>query len=148
MHEIPPLWHPDRLFAVDVHHAILPTTSRYKPDTQALFASAVPLREGSLRVLCPADMVLHAAAHLFTEEFISGLRQLAVAHDLLEHFGSDDGFWDELLERARRHGLERILFYLVRYSGRASRRRSRARLPQRCKRIARTPCRSRSWTRR
>ena len=118
MHEIPPLWHPDRLFAVDVHHAILPTTSRYKPDTQALFASAVPLRERSLRVLCPADMVLHAAAHLFTEEFISGLRQLAVAHDLLEHFGSQDRFWDELLERARRHGLERILFYLVRYSGR------------------------------
>ena len=68
---------------------------------------------------CPADMVLHAAAHLFTEEFISGLRQLAVAHDLLEHFGRQDQFWDELLERARRHGLERILFYLVRYSGRA-----------------------------
>jgi hypothetical protein len=118
MHEIPPLWHPDRLFAVDVHHAILPTTSRYKPDTQALFASAVPLRERSLRVLCPADMVLHVAAHLFTEEFISGLRQLAVAQDLLAHFGSDDGFWDELLERARRHGLERILFYLARYSRR------------------------------
>jgi hypothetical protein len=118
MHEIPPLWHPDRLFAVDVHHAILPTTSRYKPDTQALFASAVPLRERSLRVLCPTDMVLHAAAHLFTEEFISGLRQLAVLHDLLEHFGRDDPFWDELLERSHRHGLERILFYLIRYSGR------------------------------
>ena len=95
-----------------------PTISRYKPDTQALFASAVPLRERSLRVLCPTDMVLHAAAHLFTEEFISGLRQLAVAHDLLGYFGRDDGFWDELLERARRHGLGRILFYLVRYRGR------------------------------
>jgi Uncharacterised nucleotidyltransferase len=118
MHEIPPLWHPDRLFAVDVHHTILPTTSRYKPDTQALFASAVPLRERSLRVLCPTDMVLHAAVHLFTEEFISGLRQLAVLHDLLEHFGRDDPFWDELLERSHRHGLERTLFYLIRYSGR------------------------------
>ena len=118
MHEIPPLWHPDRLFAVDIHHAILPTTSRYQPDTQALFAAAVQLGDGALRVLCPTDMVLHGAAHLFTEEFISGLRQLAVLHDLLEHFGTHDRFWDELLERARRHGLERILFYLVRYSGR------------------------------
>jgi hypothetical protein len=63
-------------------------------------------------------MVLHAAAHLFTEEFISGLRQLAVLHDLLEHFGRHGPFWDALLERAHRHGLERILFYLVRYSGR------------------------------
>ena len=117
MHEIPPLWHPDRLFAVDVHHAILPTTSRYQPDTQALFASAVPLREGSLRVLCPADMVLHAAAHLFTEEFISGLRQLAVAHDLLEHFevrmGSGTSCWSEPAGTAWSG-----FFYLVRYSGR------------------------------
>lgn len=118
MHEIPPLWHPDRLFAVDIHHAILPTTSRYQPDSRALFASAVQLGDGVLRVLCPTDMVLHGAAHLFTEEFISGLRQLAVLHDLLEHFGARDRFWDELLERAQRHGLERILYYLVRYSGR------------------------------
>ena len=118
MHEIPPLWHPDRLFAVDIHHAILPTTSRYQPDTRALFAAAVQLGDGPLRVLCPTDMVLHGAAHLFTEEFISGLRQLAVLHDLLEHFGARDRFWDELLERADRHGLGRILFYLVRYRGR------------------------------
>ena len=58
MHEILAAMASDRLFAVDVHHAILPTTSRcMKPDTQALFASAVRW-ERSLRVLCPADMVL------------------------------------------------------------------------------------------
>ena len=115
MHEVPPLWHPDRLFALDLHHAILPTTSRYKPDTEALFAAAVPLDDRPLKVLCPADMVLHGAAHLFTEEFVSGLRQLADLHDLLEHFGRTDGFWDDLLKRSRLHGLGRILYYLLRY---------------------------------
>ena len=121
MHQIPPLWHPDRLFAVDIHHTILPTTSRYEPDAGALLAAAVPLDDRSLKVLCPADMVLHAAAHLFTEEFISGLRQLAVVHDLLEHFGKSDQFWIELLERSRRHGLERILYYALRYGRRVLR---------------------------
>jgi Uncharacterised nucleotidyltransferase len=115
MHEIPPLWHPDRLFAVDVHHTILPRTSRYKPDTEALFAAAVALDDRALKVLCPADMVLHGAAHLFTEEFASGLRQLADLHDLLEHFGKERSFWSELLARSRLHGLERILYYLLRY---------------------------------
>jgi hypothetical protein len=99
MHEIPPLWHPERLFAVDVHHAILPRTSRYKPDTAALFAAAITLDDRTLKVLCPADMVLHGAAHLFTEEFASGLRQLADLHDLLEHFGQEPTFWSELLAR-------------------------------------------------
>ena len=117
MHELPPLWHPDRLFAVDIHHAILPATSRYRPDTEALFAAAVELG-GPLKVLCPADMVLHGAAHLFTEEFVSGLRQLADLHDLMEHFGRTEGFWDDVLERARRHGLERVLYYAVRYARR------------------------------
>jgi hypothetical protein len=115
MHEIPPLCHPERLFAVDVHHTILPRTSRYKPDTAALFAAAVTLDDRALKVLCPADMVLHGAAHVFTEEFGSGLRQLADLHDLLEHFGKERSFWSELLARSRRHGLERILYYLLRY---------------------------------
>jgi Uncharacterised nucleotidyltransferase len=115
MHEIPPLWHPERLFAVDVHHTILPRTSRYKPDTEALFAAAITLEDRTLKVLCPADMVLHGAAHLFTEEFALGLRQLADLHDLLEHFGKERSFWSELLARSRLHGLERILYYLIRY---------------------------------
>jgi Uncharacterised nucleotidyltransferase len=118
MHEIPPLWHPERLFAVDLHHTILPTTSRYRPDVEALFAAAVALDHGALKVLCPADMVLHAAAHLFTEEMISGLRQLADIHDLLEHFGRFDGFWEELLTRSRIHGLERVLYYALRHASR------------------------------
>jgi hypothetical protein len=115
MHEIPPLWHPERLFAVDVHHTILPKTSRYTPDTEALFAAAVMLQHRTLKVLCPADMVLHGTAHLFTEEFASGLRQLADLHDLLQHFGKEQSFWSELLARSRLHGLERILYYLIRY---------------------------------
>jgi hypothetical protein len=118
MHEIPPLWHPDRRFCVDIHHAILPPTSRYRPDTEALFASSVELDGQLSRVLCPTDMVLHGAAHLFTEEFISGLRQLVLLNDLLEHFAKDGRFWEDLLARSRRHGLERILYYLVRYAGR------------------------------
>jgi hypothetical protein len=61
-------------------------------------------------------MVLHGAAHLFTEEFLSALRQLADLHDLMAHFGREPGFWEDLLQRARRHGLERILYYLIRYA--------------------------------
>ena len=118
MHEIPALWHPDRLFAIDIHHTILPTTNRYKPNTKALLAAAIQLDDRSLKVLCPADMVLHSAVHLFTEEFTSGLRQLADLHDLLEHFGKTEGFWNELLARSRLHGLGRILYYLLRYTRR------------------------------
>ena len=116
MHEIPALGHPDRLFAVDVHHTILPTTSHYKPNTEALFTAAVQLDDGPLWVLCPADMVLHAAAHLFNEEFLRGLRDLADLRDLLGHFAKTEGFWDELCARAHLHGLERVLYYLLRYS--------------------------------
>ncbi len=118
MHEIPPLWHRDRRFVVDVHHTILPTTSRYTPNSEALIASAVPLGDRSLKVLCPADMVLHGAVHLFTEEFTFALRDLADLHDLLGHFGKTAEFWNELLARSSLHGLGRILYYLLRYTRR------------------------------
>ncbi len=118
MHEIPALCHPDRLLVVDVHHTIIPITSRYKPNTKALLASAVDLGDRSLKVLCPADMVLHSAAHLFNEEFTLGPRGIADLNDLLEHFGKTGGFWNDLLARSHLHGLERILYYLLRYTRR------------------------------
>lgn len=112
MHELPPLWHPDRRIVVDVHHTIAPPTSRARPDAAALLRSAVPVADRpGLAVLAPADMVLHAATHLFNEEMTMGLRDLVDLHMLLGHFGADPSFWGILAARARHHGLERPLYY-------------------------------------
>ncbi len=118
MHEIPLIWHPKRRVAIDIHHTIVPVTSRYRPNTEALFSAAVPLEDPRLKVLCPADMVLHSAVHLFSEEYFLALRDLADLHDLLTYFGKTEGFWDDLLDRSRLHGLDRILYYLLRYTRR------------------------------
>jgi len=118
MHEIPPVWHPDRQIVTDIHHTIMPLTGRANPDSAALLAAARPVTGSRLKVLCPPDMVLHSATHLFSEQFLMGLRDLLDLHDLLEHFGSEDRFWTDLVARARLHGLGRTLFYLLRYSER------------------------------
>ena len=117
-HEIPPLQHPERDTPVDIHHTIAPLTSRLHPDTKALLAAAVPLADRRLSVLGPADMVLHSCVHLFNDEVGMPLRDLFDLHDLLCHFGSRAGFWDELLARARLHGLGRPLYYMLRHTRR------------------------------
>jgi hypothetical protein len=64
-------------------------------------------------------MVLHSAAHLFQEgELENGLRDLTDLDALLRHFGAEAGFWDQLVPRARELGLERPLFYALRYARR------------------------------
>lgn len=115
-HEIPPLQHPERDTPVDIHHTIIQLTSRVRPDAAALLASAVPLSDPRLQVLAPADMVLHSCVHLFNDEVGMPLRDLFDLHDLLCHFGAQAGFWDELLARARLHGLGRPFYYLIRYA--------------------------------
>lgn len=117
-HEIPPLKHPARGTEVDVHHSIVPPVSRPTPDTAALLEAAMPLADPRLRILAPADMVLHCAAQLFNEAFETGLRDLLDLGDLLGHFGPREGFWEELVSRAQRHGLQRPLYYALRYTGR------------------------------
>lgn len=117
-HEIPPLQHPERDTPLDVHHTIVPLTSRARPDAQALFAASVPLADARLRVLAPPDMVLHSGVHLFNDEVGTPLRDLFDLHDLLCHFGARPGFWDELLARSRLHGLQRPLYYVLRYTSR------------------------------
>lgn len=101
MHELPPLIHTARERMIDVHHTILPLTARVTPDAEALIADSVEL-PGGLRVLSPADMICHAAAHLFADgDLTGGLRNLWDIHCLIGA-GADFGIGD----RARRHGLD------------------------------------------
>jgi Uncharacterised nucleotidyltransferase len=117
MHELPPLRHRERETVVDVHHAILPRTSRLRPDSRKLLASARRLAGGGVRVLAPADMVLHSAVHLFQDgEIQGGLQDLTDLDALMRHFGADPSFWGELSGRAEELGLERPLFYALRFS--------------------------------
>lgn len=105
MHELPPMVHRERGGVIDVHHTILPLTARITPDAGALVASAVPAG-GGLSVLGPAEMLLHAAAHLaYDGAFDGGARNLWDIHQLAGFFGARPGFWDDLRAAARRHTL-------------------------------------------
>ncbi len=119
MHELPPLRHRLRGTVVDLHHAILPETSRLKPAPAKLFAAACPLKGTPFLLLAPADMVLHSAAHAFYDGDLSNsLRDLLDLHDLLQHFGTAPAFWETLPQRAYELDLARPLFYALRYTQR------------------------------
>jgi hypothetical protein len=92
MHELPPLIHVERDRMIDV---------------------AVPLGNG-LSMLSPADMIVHAAAHLFADgDLAGGLRNLWDIDRLLRE-QADEGFWPHLRERAERHQLRRHVERAVR----------------------------------
>ncbi|MFT3820230.1 MAG: nucleotidyltransferase family protein [Rubrivivax sp.] len=112
MHEIPPLEHVERRTTLDLHHAITPPTSRFAVDSRLLFERVRPVAGfPRLSVLDPADMALHAVAHLLQDgDFSGGLRDLLDVADLLVHFGDDSGFWPQLIQRSRQLGLETPLF--------------------------------------
>ncbi len=104
MHELPPLIHRTRDRMIDVHHTILPMTARPRPDAAALIADSVVLANG-LRILSPADIIVHAAAHLFADgDLAGGLRNLWDIDRLLREYDNPD-FWRSLQERARLHQL-------------------------------------------
>jgi hypothetical protein len=117
MHELPPLLHRERGTVVDLHHTILPPTSRLRPDPVKLWSAACPLGAGPWHVLAPSDMVLHSAAHLFHDgDLRRSIRDLVDIADLLRHFEeSDGGFWSGLAPRAAALNLGRPLFYALRY---------------------------------
>jgi hypothetical protein len=105
MHELPPLIHRTRDRMIDVHHTILPLTARPRPDAEAMIAASVQLDNG-LHILSPADIVIHAAAHLFADgDLAGGLRNLWDIDRLLREFAASPDFWRTLEERARLHQL-------------------------------------------
>jgi hypothetical protein len=105
MHELPPLVHRDRGGMIDVHHTILPLTARRTPDADALVADSIEIAPG-IRILSPADMIVHAVTHLFADgDMAGGLRNLWDIDRLLRLFSSDAGFWTVLKARAARHDM-------------------------------------------
>lgn len=106
MHELPPLIHASRDRMIDVHHTILPRTHRVTPDALALVGDAVRT-PGGFRVLNPADMACHCAAHLIADgDLQGGLRNLWDFHCLTRDFAAaGPGFWGQLDKRAAMHGL-------------------------------------------
>ena len=105
MHELPPLIHAARDRMIDVHHTILPLTARPTPDAAALIADAVALRDG-LMTLSPADMLIHAAAHLFADgDLAGGLRNLWDIDRLIREQSGVPDYWQTLVARARLHNL-------------------------------------------
>ena len=117
MHEIPPLRHNQRRTVIDVHHAIVPRTMRLHPDPDKLMASTRAVDEDErLRVLSPADMVLHSAAHLFLDgEYSNALRDLVDMDQLVRYFACQEEFWDVLLERSIELELDGPLYYTIHY---------------------------------
>lgn len=119
MHEVPPLQHPDRAISIDLHHAILPLTSRLQPDPAKLLANS-RIIDGNIAILGNTDLVLHSAVHLFQDGSISHtIRDLLDQRDMMRHFAAEDAtFWDRLLDRAEELGLTRPLYYSIRYGER------------------------------
>jgi hypothetical protein len=117
MHEIPPLQHVMRATVIDVHHAILPDTARYHPDSTKLRSRAVAVEgQPGVFVLAAEDRILHSATHLFHDgELPHGLRDLTDLDLLLRDAAVDRDFWPRLTARADELELSRSLFYALRY---------------------------------
>jgi hypothetical protein len=119
MHELPPLRHLRRQTTIDVHHNILPKTSRFCPDASMLLTNIVKIPELNVWVLAPEDRVLHSATHLFNEgEFAQGFRDLSDLDLLLKEFSAQENFWEKLLRRAYELDQQIPLYYALRYTHR------------------------------
>jgi hypothetical protein len=116
MHELPPLVHEERGTVLDIHHTIVPPTSRLTVDGAGLLAAAEPIDGTGLWRLTPPDMLLHTAIHLFHDgEIAGGLRELLDLDGLIRLFGAGPDFWPGVVARAGRRGLGRPLFYALHY---------------------------------
>jgi len=118
MHELPPLMHRNREVEVDLHHNLAPPVSRVRIDASRLWDAATTYTGKDaqpVRMLQPADILLHNAVHLFmNDELRGGLRDVVDFRDLFDGFRvADDGFERALLGRAAELGCGRPLYYAV-----------------------------------
>ncbi|WP_286263447.1 nucleotidyltransferase domain-containing protein [Thalassotalea atypica] len=113
MHEIPALTHNTRGSTLDVHHNLLPRTSRLTFDALLIEKNVC----SDTNVLAPEDRVIHSIVHLFLEsEFDKGMRDMTDIDLLLrQHQKQNNLFTEKIVERAFELGVELMVFYAFRY---------------------------------
>jgi hypothetical protein len=117
-HELPPMAHGRRLVPLDMHHGLVPRTSRIRPDPARVLTQSVAL-EGGGYVPSPPHLAIHAAVHLFHDGEIAGaLRDLVDLDGLFRHFGATPSFWTRFCDEAEAMDASRASFYAVRYARR------------------------------
>ena len=118
MHEIPPMTHFKRQTTVDVHHTIIPPTSRLKPKPKKFWQQADAMENmAGLFVLSPFDMIIHSATHLFHEgEFDQGLRDISDLDLLIRDAVVKQDNWDDLLDRAVELDLVKPVYYALNFT--------------------------------
>ncbi len=118
-HELPPIVHESRSNVLDLHHTILPLTSRLKPKPAEMITAAQDVGTTGLKILSREDQILHSATHLFYDgDLTGGLRNLHDVHRLVRPHSDDALFWQTLSVRAKLHDLQLPLFYALRYARR------------------------------
>jgi len=114
MHEIPALTHKSRGSTLDVHHNLLPKTSRIFFDGRAVEEEA----DVDLKILSAEDRVIHSIVHLFLEsEFEKGMRDITDIDLLIQqHQSYDEHFLMSLVDRSITLGVAKLVFYALRYA--------------------------------
>lgn len=114
-HELPPLRYEGFVLELDLHHAILPPTTRVSPPTAMLLSHTRAIAGTAWRALAPADQVLHMAAHVFIDsDCVSRLRDLVDIDALLMHFReTESDFTHALAGRAEELRLTPALAYAL-----------------------------------
>ncbi len=109
MHELPPMQHVSRGTVIDIHHNILPLSSRLCPDAALLLERAVPNDSSGLYVLQPVDMLLHSIVHGFYDgEFLNALRDVLDVYEIADFYTTrDTDFFDAVVERSLTLGFAR-----------------------------------------
>lgn len=115
MHELPPLVNLRRGTLLDVHHTILPLTSRYAPDAGRIISDAEPLPDlPMIRVPRPHHLLIHSIVHLLQDgELHNGLRDLFDIDGLIREF-ADERFWAKLIDASDALGLARPVHFGLR----------------------------------
>lgn len=103
MHELPPMVNVRRGTVLDVHHTILPLTSRHSPDADAIIRAASALPDlPAVRIPRPEHLLIHSIVHLLHEgELHNGLRDLFDIDGLLRTGANEADFWPRVVDASR-----------------------------------------------
>ena len=112
-HHLAPLFNPDKIVKIDVHHNIIPPSNPFSINIDEFWQRAQPAKIANtdVLILSPEDLILHLSLHIsYCDQFVGRIKGLCDILEVVRHYQGKIN-WTQITTKSHKYKIGKFVYY-------------------------------------